>query len=379
MIKKKLLKEDSAAAAVNSADHGQSITINSSDVKLTDLLDELLERNLETFNINLELLKDGELPDKNFVNLLVVGIGGTGKTSIIEQWAHSRHLNLVTKAASIMDEAELNGIPVANNEDQSARMLRMNEFDALDEPDSVLFLDEFNRGRATVRGTLLKLIQGHTIPDPSVKGGIKFLPNLLFTIAAINPADPNYNTDQLDDAELSRFIIYLQEGADKYEYLDWITKTLKRRSEILGRIQKQDSRMKSSSQALAANQRRLNLITFLINDKRFMFDDSSDIEKAHAAARGDTLPATILSFRTLTQALYASDGTVDSFLYYYRQGANRDKFELVKLILTPYKEKQDKANKALDQYEQETIDPLFKSEAQLKRENIVNLRKGLLP
>ena len=295
MIKKKILKEDSAAAVVNSADHGNRITINSSDVKLTDLLDELLERNLETFNINAELIKDGELPDKNFVNLLVVGIGGTGKTSIIEQWAHSRHLNLVTKAASIMDEAELNGIPVANNEDQSARMLRMNEFDALDEPDSVLFLDEFNRGRATVRGTLLKLIQGHTIPDPSIRGGIKFLPNLLFTIAAINPADPNYNTDQLDDAELSRFIVYLQEGADKYEYLDWITKTLKRRSEILGRIQKQDSRMKSSADALAANQRRLDLITFLIKDKRFMFDDSSDISKAHAAARGDTLPATILS------------------------------------------------------------------------------------
>lgn len=85
MIKKKVLKEDSAAAAVNSADHGNRITINSSDVKLTDLLDELLERNLETFNINAELIKDGELPDKNFVNLLVVGIGGTGKTSIIEQ------------------------------------------------------------------------------------------------------------------------------------------------------------------------------------------------------------------------------------------------------------------------------------------------------
>lgn len=377
MIKKKLLKEDSAKAAVNSADNGNKITINSSEIKLMDLLDELLERNLETFYINMELIKEGEMPDKNFVNLLVVGIGGTGKTSIIEQWANKRHLNLVTKATSIMDEAQLNGIPVANSEDKSARMLRMNEFDALDDPDSVLFLDEYNRGRATVRGTLLKLIQGHTIPDPSVRGGIKFLPNLLFTIAAINPADPNYTTEQLDDAELSRFIIYLQEGADKYEYLDWITTTLKKRAEILGRVKTQDSRMKSSSQALEANQRRLDLITFLINDKRFMFDDAEDIRKAHAAANHDTLPAAILSFRTLTQALYASDGTVDSFLYYYRQGANREKFEMVKLILTPYKEKQDKANKALDQYEQETIDPIFKSESQIKAQKIAALRKKL--
>lgn len=377
MIKKKLLKEDNATAAVNAADNGRKITIDSTDVKLTDLLDELLERNLETFNINVELIKEGELPDKNFVNLLVVGIGGTGKTSIIEQWAHSRGLNLVTKAASIMDEAELNGIPVANNEDQSARMLRMNEFDALDEPDSVLFLDEFNRGRATVRGTLLKLIQGHTIPDPSIKGGIKFLPNLLFTIAAINPADANYNTDQLDDAELSRFIIYLQEGADKYEYLDWITKTLNKRTEILSKMKTSDSRMKSVQEAVAANQRRLNLITALVKDKRFQFDDSSDIAKAHSSARGDTLPPTILSFRTLTQALYSSDGTVDSFLYYYRQAANRDKFELVKLILKDYKEKEDKANAALDKYEQDEIDPVFKSEAELKREKIAAMRKKL--
>ena len=49
MIKKKLLKEDNATAAVNAADNGRKITIDSTDVKLTDLLDELLERNLETF------------------------------------------------------------------------------------------------------------------------------------------------------------------------------------------------------------------------------------------------------------------------------------------------------------------------------------------
>lgn len=88
MIKKKILKEDTSAsieAAVNKASHGSKITITSKDVKLTDLLDELLERNLETFYTNLELMKDGELPDQNFVNLLVIGVGGTGKTAMIQQ------------------------------------------------------------------------------------------------------------------------------------------------------------------------------------------------------------------------------------------------------------------------------------------------------
>lgn len=85
MIRKIRLKEDAASQAVNSADSGARITIDSSEIKLTDLLDELLERNLETFYTNVELMEEGRLPDKNFVNLLVIGIGGTGKTSIIEQ------------------------------------------------------------------------------------------------------------------------------------------------------------------------------------------------------------------------------------------------------------------------------------------------------
>lgn len=378
MIRKAKLKEDAASQAVNNADHGARITINSQDVKLFDLLDELLERNLETYNINLELIKDGELPDKNFVNLLIIGVGGTGKTSMLEQWAHSRHINLVTKATSIMDEADLNGIPVAAMGDKSATRLGTSEFDSLDEPDSVLFLDEYNRGRATVRGTLLKLIQGHTIPDPSQPGSIKFLSNLLFTVAAINPADPNYNiADPLDDAELSRFIIYVQGGADKYEYLDWITSTLKKRSEILQKIKSNDPRMKSSAERLQANENRLNLITYLVKDKRFRFDDDEDINKIHSKATDDTLPQMLLSFRTLTQALYASDGTVDSFLYYYKQAANRDKYDLVKLILTPYKEKEDKANQALDKYKQDNVDKVFKTEREVKKDRIAGLRDKL--
>ena len=378
MIKKVTLKEDAASQAVNNADKGARITINSQDVKLFDLLDELLERNLETYNINLELIKDGELPDKNFVNLLIIGVGGTGKTSMLEQWAHSRHINLVTKATSIMDEADLNGIPVAAMGDKSATRLGTSEFDSLDEPDSVLFLDEYNRGRATVRGTLLKLIQGHTIPDPSQPGSIKFLSNLLFTVAAINPADPNYNiADPLDDAELSRFIIYVQGGADKYEYLDWITNTLNKRSEILQKIKSNDPRMKSSAERLQANENRLNLITYLVKDKRFRFDDDEDINKIHSKATDDTLPQMLLSFRTLTQALYASDGTVDSFLYYYKQAANRDKYDLVKLILNPYKEKEDKANQALDKYKQDEVDKVFKTEGEVKKDRIANLRSRL--
>lgn len=82
---KKLLKEATAAGATQAADRGQRVTINSKDVKLVDLLNELLAVNLDTFEINCALMDQGELPDKNFINLLIIGIGGTGKTSMLEQ------------------------------------------------------------------------------------------------------------------------------------------------------------------------------------------------------------------------------------------------------------------------------------------------------
>lgn len=372
MIKRKLNEAEvkTAETAVAAADANRRITVNSKNVSLFDILDELLERNLETFYTNMELIKEGEMPDKNFVNLLIIGMGGTGKTSMIEQWAHENNLNLVTKSASIMDDADLNGIPVAALGDKSSSRLPTNEFDSLDKADSVLFLDEFNRGRASVRGTLLKLIQGHTLPDPSQPGSIKFLPNLLFTIAAINPSDANYNTDPLDDAELSRFIIYVQGGADKKEYLEYITKVINRKIEILKRIGLKDKRIKSTEQAIRAWARRLSLVTALVDDPTFFFDDQADIDAAHNNANDSTLPAMLLSYRTLTQALFASDGTVDSFLYYYKKGANRDKYELVRTILSKYKEKDDVANAALDKYRQPELDHVFKSEREVRQDKI---------
>ena len=347
---KKILNEASASAeqAVDNADAGKPTEVSSRDVQLFKILDELYDKNIETFYYNIERLEQGKLPDKNFVNLLIVGSGGTGKTSMLEQWAASRGVNLVTKLTSIMDEADLNGIPTAKEGDTSVTRLATSEFDSLDEPSSVLFLDEFNRGRSTVRGTLLRLIQGHTIPDPSKKGSQKFLPNLLFTIAAINPADTNYNTDPLDDAEKSRFLVYVQEGSDKYEYLDYITGTLQERINFLTRAKNnKNNKIPNIDEKILANERRKALITFLVKDKRFTFDDASDIERAHEQ---DSDNAMLLTFRTVTQVLYASDGTKDDFLRKYKMGANNQKYEIVREILEKYKEVDDKANQVLDKY-----------------------------
>lgn len=78
--------------------------------------------------------------------------------------------------------------------------------DTLDKPNSVLFLDEYNRAKTEIRGAVLTLVQNHLVYDPESDSGYKFLPNFLFTVAAINPANTNYKgAKELDPAEKSRF------------------------------------------------------------------------------------------------------------------------------------------------------------------------------
>ena len=350
MIKKKLLKEETISQAVDKAQAGSTATVTSSEKgELESLLDELLQANLEAFYTG----------DHNFVNLLVVGVGGTGKTSRIRAWAKKHNLNLVTQLASIMDDADLSGVPYAGPQDKAARRLATTEFDTLDKPDSVLFLDEFNRGRASVRGTLLTLIQEHLIPDARLPEKVRFLPNLLFTIAAVNPATTDYNTDPLDDAELSRFVVFKEEGNNKLVYLNYILDTLKKRKQSL--LQASNLRSDFNVEgAIKALDRRADLISHLVKDSRFTFDNDQNITDSHNSGNG-----LILSFRTLTNALLLSNGTKEDFLNKYRMAANDTRFETVNEILANYKDKDDKANDALKKHQ--TQDQVFRSETPQKK------------
>ncbi len=125
---------------------------------------------------------------------------------MVTDWARKNGINLVSKKCATMDETDLGGAMSPDTENKGvAQRLTTDDFDSLDKPNSVLFLDEYNRARAEVRTPLMELINNHIIPDNRHASGNRFLPNFLFTIAAINPPNGRYNTDEMDDAENTRF------------------------------------------------------------------------------------------------------------------------------------------------------------------------------
>ena len=107
------------------------------------------------------------------VDLLITGLPGSGKTGITKKWAKDRGVKLFYLNAKNDDlGAILNGFPVDTvevdeNGKEVHRVVRSfsKSLDALDEPNSVLFLDEFNRAAPKLRAVLLSLINEHVVID----------------------------------------------------------------------------------------------------------------------------------------------------------------------------------------------------------------------
>ena len=172
---------------------------------ITDALDKSLQ-------IALDALDTGRETAGTAANILLVGGAGTGKSSIVRQWAKHRNINLIAKNASSFDKADMGGGVAAEVDDSGKRLNSMTrltnkEFDSLMQPGSVLFLDELNRADPEVVGSLLTLILDHQVPDNYSEGGMKHLNGFLFTVAAINPADDDAyaGTTEFDNALLDRF------------------------------------------------------------------------------------------------------------------------------------------------------------------------------
>ena len=183
--------------AANKLGQDKKPIIASKNGVIEDALDLALDRNLD----ELDYMEDDPNHRPRFQNVLLIGEAGAGKTARVKAWARKNNINLVTKLASVMDQTDLGGAPVPDANREHIIRLSTKEMDALERPRSVLFLDEYDRAIKAIRGTLLTLINDHEITD---KESTRFIPNFLFTVAAINPADENYDTDEIDTAENDR-------------------------------------------------------------------------------------------------------------------------------------------------------------------------------
>jgi len=132
-------------------------------------------------------------------NILIAGEAGTGKTQMLKAAADELGLNMKYYSSSTLDPfADLVGIPVPNTITKLVEYYRPKEIDEAE----VIFFDELNRADPKTINAVMEIIQFKSINgDPLV--------NLRCVVAAINPVDIGYNTEELDIAVRDRFDFFL--------------------------------------------------------------------------------------------------------------------------------------------------------------------------
>ena len=295
-----------------------------------------------------------------FLNILFIGEAGTGKTSRIRAWARQNGINLYEVRCAGMDDTDLGGAISPNKEGTVVNRLASTEFDVLDQPNSVLFLDEYNRAPGSVRTNLLELVNSHVVPDPREPSGQRKLKGFLFTVAAINPATNNYGTDDMDMAEKTRFK-HVHVPSEKPQLLRWLKQEYGK--DIA------DARADGDTEWEKEVQGKLKLAETILKSPEFKFDEAEEIDAT--VKKGNGLA---LNNRTLFELLQSCDGTKDDFLAQWNQFCNSNKKSLVTTILKDYKDIDDIANDALKGHD--TKSSVFtKSESTMDRIN--NVLKGL--
>ena len=270
------------------------------------------------------------------VDLLITGLPGSGKTGITKQWAKDRGVKLFYLNAKNDDlGAILNGFPVDTIEKDKDgndvhRVTRSfsKSLDALDEPNSVLFLDEFNRAAPKLRAVLLSLINEHVV-DGDGEDGFRHFDNLLFTVACINPSVPtDPGAMDLNDAEMSRFV----------DSMDWDSHTDDALRYIVFHVNEMIKALKPSDENYAYFYKRynkiLNLTNALLGDYRFEFDSRDDLLDLFNDK------AKMLNQRAITDALMAHGYNKDKFLNWvdkYSKFLEKDKV-MIHDILDSYVE-----------------------------------------
>jgi hypothetical protein len=198
----------------------------------------------------------------------------------------------------------------------------------LEKENSVLFLDEYNRQvKPHIRASLYTLINEHKIVGDGPDGMHEFK-NLLFTIAAINPAVPtDKGAADLNDAEKSRFWWTLDDmDSDPATTIEYLTKYY---NKLINSLNPADEDYRENLEDYLRIQ---DLGIFIVSHPKFGYDTKDDLEDLADTKR------VLLCQRALTTGLHNADGRVDEFKFWVEKGSKflvRD-IDMLMAILKDY-------------------------------------------
>lgn len=272
---------------------------------------------------------------KTGANVLIIGLPGSGKTATIMDWAKAKGINLVSVNAKNNDlDAYINGYTTKDPENpRRVTQAFSDNLAKLDQPDSVLFLDEYNRQvKPHIRASLYTLINEHKIVGDGPNGLHEFK-NMLFTIAAINPAVPtDKGAADLNDAEKSRFWWTLDDmDSDSETTIEYLSKYY---NKLISQL---DPKSEDYRANLEDYLRIQDLGIFIVSHPKFGYDTRDDLDDLNMPRPGkaNSSKPNMLCQRSLTQGLHNADGDVDVFRFWVENGAqflDRDRDMLLAIL-----------------------------------------------
>lgn len=141
--------------------------------------------------------------------LLLWGRHGSGKSALLEQAAEDLDIGYISRDLSLMEPTDLTGLPQMGGE--TTKYLPPDFLPT--SGNGLLVFEELNRCDRYVRTPCLQLLTARCLNDYRLPEG--WLP-----VAAVNPADEDYEVFDMDAALLSRFV-QATIVADQKEWLDW--------------------------------------------------------------------------------------------------------------------------------------------------------------
>lgn len=288
--------------------------------------------------------------------VLLEGDGGVGKTSIVNQWAKNNGVNFFNYDLRTASIESFQGV-IANHPEEQEFVIRKISKELLiplGRPDTVMFIDEYNRGKPAVRNALLDLIINHKMAVPMVgdyeeskkvyapygeleENGYLYFPNLLFVVAAQNPNQSNYaGTQELDAAEIDRLEV-MKIQANNDAVLRFLTSKFTKDME--------SDKEYGDAEGVRENQGRIEIAKALLSSPDFYFDTGEERSELFDENSSNKY----LSPRSLEYLLINSDGTKDNVLKLWNNFCNYKKKTIAENILKDYKDVDDKANDAISQ------------------------------
>lgn len=289
----------------------------------------------------------GKKPSQSNVNVLICGLPGSGKTATVSDWCKSRGVEMVYVDCKNKDlQAWLNGYTSKKSDGSGVTQLYSDNLGKLDSNDPkyknncILFLDELNRQvNKGIRGSVLTLVQDHAISGKSADGSqatMHELPNLLFTVACINPqVEGEGGVSDLDNAELSRFHFTMSD-------LDSDPETTRAYFEkyypaMLAKQAKKKDKGDAWKEETESIFRAWDLGDFIVNDPRFKYDGRDALTELRVA--GDKgIAYTLFCQRSFCDAIEASEGDPDLFMEDAQETSNwlPSNIEMLDQIISDY-------------------------------------------